>query len=139
MVLDRALARDGEKFLRHEQRDEGHDLQVGLERLELLPHLRLAVGRRLIDREFGGKRRFLQRFRLGAFLLRRDVNADHVLAALDQRLQHGLAERLLAVNDDTHEAPRTLVFCSLSCPAKAGHPAIHLALDRPPSRAMTAE
>ena len=102
VILDRAVGRDVEEFLRHEQRDEGHHLQVGLERLELLPDLRVLVGRRLKDRQLRGERGFLQRVGLGAFLLRRDIDADDVLAALDQRLQHGLAEGLLAVNHDTH-------------------------------------
>ena len=102
VILDRAVGRDVEEFLRHEQRDEGHHLEVGLERLELLPHLRLAIGRRLIDRQLGGERRFLQRIGPGAFLLRRDIDGDDVLAALEQRLQHRLAEGLLAVNHDTH-------------------------------------
>ena len=102
VILDRAVGRDVEEVLRHEQRDEGHHLQVGLERAELLPHLRLAVGGGLIDRKLGGERRFLQRIGLGAFLLGRDIDGDHVLAALDQRFEHGLAEGLLAVNHDTH-------------------------------------
>ena len=83
VILDRAVGRDVEEFLRHEQRDERHHLQVGLERLELLPHFRLAVGRRLIDRQLGGERRFLQRIGLRALLLRRDIDGDDVLAALD--------------------------------------------------------
>ena len=78
MILDRAVGRDVEEVLRHEQRDEGHHLQVGLERLELLPDLRVLVGRRLIDRQLGGERRFLQRIGLGAFLLRRDIDRDHL-------------------------------------------------------------
>ena len=45
MILDRAVGRDVEEFLRHEQRHERHHLQVRLERAEFLPHLRLAVGR----------------------------------------------------------------------------------------------
>ena len=43
-----------EEFFRDEQRDEGHDLQVGLERAEFLPHLRLAVGGGLEHRKLGG-------------------------------------------------------------------------------------
>jgi hypothetical protein len=33
---------------------------------------------------------------------RRDIGGDDVLAALEQRLQHGLAEGLLAMDHDTH-------------------------------------
>ena len=96
------MGRDVEEFLGHEQRDEGHDLEVGLERLELVPDLRVLVGRRLIDRQLRRDRGFLQRVGLGALFFRRDIDADDILAALDQRLQHGLAEGLLAVNHDTH-------------------------------------
>jgi len=39
MILDRSVRRDVEEFFGHEQRDEGHDLKVGLERFELLPDL----------------------------------------------------------------------------------------------------
>ena len=55
-----------------------------------------------MDRELGCERGLLERIGLGALLLRRDVDGDHVLAALEQRLQDGLAERLLAVHHDTH-------------------------------------
>ena len=37
-----------------------------------------------------------------ARLLRRDIDGDHVLAALEQRFQDGLTERLLAVHHNTH-------------------------------------
>jgi hypothetical protein len=117
MVLDRSLGRDVEKLLRNEQRDEGHDLQIGLERLELRPHLGLAVGRRLINRQLGRERRLLQRVGLGAFFLRRNIDGDHVVAALEQRLQDGLAERLLAVHHDTHSDP-SKTFAVM--PAQAG-------------------
>ena len=40
--------------------------------------------------------------------LRRDVDGDDLLAALEQRLEHRLAERLLAVNHDTHLIPPKL-------------------------------
>ena len=45
MILDRAVGRDVEKILRHEQRHERHHLQVGLERAEFVPDFRLAIGR----------------------------------------------------------------------------------------------
>src|SRR5262249_39570348 len=98
-----AVGRDVEEVLRHEQRDEGHHLQVGLERAELVPHFGLAVGGGLIDRQLGRERRLLERIRFLARLLRRHIGGDHILTALDERLQHGLAERLLAVDHDTHE------------------------------------
>jgi hypothetical protein len=77
-------------------------LQVGLERFEFFPHFRLLVGVRLIDRQLGRHRRFLERIGLGARFFRRDIDGDDILAALEQRFEHRLAERLLAVNDDTH-------------------------------------
>ena len=55
-----------------------------------------------MHRQLRGERRLLQRIGLGAWLFRRDIDGDDVLAALDQRFKHRLAERLLAVNDDTH-------------------------------------
>src|SRR5579862_7196251 len=116
MILDRAVRRRVEEFLRHEQGDESHHLQVGLERLELGQNLRVLVGRRLMDRELGGERRLLQRVGLGALFLRRHVDGDDLLAAFEQRLQHGLAERLLAVNNDTHKA--TSQNIPRSCPRR---------------------
>jgi hypothetical protein len=110
VILDRAVGRDVEEILRHEQGDEGHHLQVRLQRLELLPHLRVLVGLGLEHRQIGSKRRFLQRIGLGTGLLGRDIDADDVLTALDQRFQHGLAECLLAVNDDTHKTIPVLLF-----------------------------
>src|SRR6266849_6776094 len=55
-----------------------------------------------MDRETSRLRGFLERIGLRAFLLRRDIDGNHVLAALEQRLQHRLAERLLAVHHNTH-------------------------------------
>ena len=109
------MRRHVEEFLRHEQRDERHHLQVGLERLELLPDLGLLVGSRLVDRKFGRKCRLLERIGFRARLLGRHVDGDHILAALQQRLQHGLAERLLAVDHDTHldlRSSQWILFCS---------------------------
>src|SRR5262249_50186399 len=64
--------------------------------------LRLAVGGGLVDRKLRRERRLLERFGLRALFLGRHVDCDDVLAALAQRLQHRLAERLLAVHHDTH-------------------------------------
>ena len=55
-----------------------------------------------MDRKARGERRLLQRVDLLAFLLGRRIDGDDVLAALDQRLEHRLAEGLLAVNHDPH-------------------------------------
>ena len=78
----------------------------------------LLVGIRLIDRQVGRERGFLQRIGLRARLLRRDIDGDDILAALEQRFQHRLAERLLAVDDDTHCNPSQ--SHSAVMPAKAG-------------------
>ena len=102
MVLDRSLGRDREELFRHEQRDESHHLQIRLERLELLPHLGLAVGGRLIDRKLRRECGLLERIGLCALLLRRGIDGDDVLAALAQRFQNRLTEGLLAVHHDTH-------------------------------------
>ena len=107
------MRRDIEELLGHEQRHERHDLQVGLERLELFPHLGLAIGCRLIDRQLGRDCRFLQRVGLLAGLLRRDIDADDVLAALQERLQHGLAEGLLAMDHDAHRSTPPLLLWGL--------------------------
>ena len=113
MILDRAVGRDVEEFLRNKQRHERHHLQVGLERAEFLPDFRLAIGSRLIHRQLGRERRFLERIGLGAGLLRRDVDGNDLLAALEQRFEHRLAERLLPVNDDAH---CRFLSPSASCP-----------------------
>ena len=104
------MRRDVEEVLRHEQRDERHDLQVGPERAEFLPHLGLLVAIRLIDRQAGRERRFHQGVRLLPRLLRRHIDGDDVLAALQELLEHRLAEGLLAVDHDTHwtVSPHTL-------------------------------
>src|ERR1700761_5756427 len=102
MILNRAVGRDVEKVFRDKQGHECHHLQVGLERAELLPDFRLAIGLRLIDRQIGCERRVLQRVGLGTRLFRRRVDGDDIVAALKQRFEHRLAERLLAVNHDTH-------------------------------------
>ena len=65
-----------------------------------------------MDRKLGRKRRFLQRIGLGARLFRRDIDCDDILAALDERVEHRLAESLLPVNDDTHLKPLSNCFTS---------------------------
>jgi len=118
IALNRAFGRDVEEILRHEQSDERHHLQVGLERAEFLPHLGLAVGGRLIDRKLRGDRRFFERIGLLARLFGRDVDRDDLFAAFKQRLQHGLAEGLLPMNDDSHRTSQT--FLRRHAPRKRG-------------------
>ena len=74
----------------------------GFSALNSSQHLGLAVGGRLEHRQLGRQRRFLERIGLLAGLLRRHIDADDVLAALQQRFQHGLAEGLLAMDHDAH-------------------------------------
>src|SRR5262249_29811039 len=102
MILDRTVGRDVEKFFGHKQRHEGHHLKIGLKRFKLGPHFRFFIGVRLMHRKLGGKRRFLQRVSFRARALRRNVNGDDILAALEQRFEYRFAERLLTVNYDTH-------------------------------------
>src|SRR2546423_10480932 len=125
MILDRAVGRDVEEILRHEQRDESHHLQIRLERAKLLPHLGFLVRVGLIHREAGGKRGFHQRVGLLPRLLRRHIDGDNVLAALDERFEHCLAERLLAMNHDTHSMSLLTLF-SLSSRTPYAGPIPHM-------------
>src|SRR5205823_266536 len=61
----------------------------------------------------GGERRFLERIDLLARLLGRRINGDHLVAAFAQRLEHRLAERLLAVHHDPHRLVLFPLFSSL--------------------------
>jgi hypothetical protein len=56
-----------------------------------------------MDRKLGRERRLLERIGLGARAFRRDVDGNHVLAALEQRFKHCFAECLLAVNNYSHK------------------------------------
>ena len=73
----------------------------------------------LKHRELGRDRSLFERIGLGTFFFRRDIDGDHVLAALEQRLQHGLAEGLLAVDHDTHSMflpyPLMLAKAGIQC------------------------
>ncbi len=103
VILDRAVGRDVEEARGHEQGDERHHLQIGLQRLELVPdRTGLAVGFRLVQRQLQGERGLFHRVGLLPFLVGRHIDADDVLAALDERLEHRLAECLLPMNDDAH-------------------------------------
>ena len=51
VILDRSVRGNVEKIFRHEQRNECHYLEIGLERAEFLPHRGIAIGRRLIHRQ----------------------------------------------------------------------------------------
>ena len=87
---------------RHDQRDEGHHLEVGRERAELLHHRRVAERRRADERQPGGRGRL--RERVLPLPRGRGVDGDDLVAAAEQRLEHGLAEGLLAVNHDAHRS-----------------------------------
>src|SRR5262245_28436115 len=108
MVLDRAAHGEIENLFGHDEGDVGHDAQIGLELRELLPHLGLvAKGPRLINGKIPGEGGLLQGIDATAPLgrLGGTVDGDHVLFALQQGLQHALAERLLPVHHDTHDHP----------------------------------
>src|ERR1700687_2067346 len=102
MILDRTVRRDIEEFFGNKQRHEGHDLKIRLERFELVPHFRFFVRLRLIHRKLGGERRFFQRIRLCARAFRRNINSDDVVTSFEQRFEYRFAERLLAMNHNTH-------------------------------------
>ena len=100
VVLDRAERGHGEELLRDDQRDERHDLEVRRERAEPLDHRGIAERRRADERQPGGGRGFGQR--IGPLAFRRGVHRHDIVAALEQGLEHGLAEGLLAVHHDPH-------------------------------------
>ena len=91
----------GQEPRRDDQRDEGHHLEVGRETRGTAPATagsRNDAGR--TQRQPGGQRGLRQRVLPRA--LRRGVHRHHVVAPLEQRLEHGLAEGLLAVHHDPH-------------------------------------
>ena len=102
MVLDRTVGRNVEEFFRNKQGDKSHDLKIGFERFKFFPDFRFFVGVRLIDRKLGSERGVLERVGLGARAFRRDIDRDHVVAALEQCFEHCFAERLLTMNDNAH-------------------------------------
>ena len=129
MVLDGARFGGVQHRLRHKQRHVGHDAQVGVGRLHQLqrlghpPALGLVHGKALLAREH------LERVLGPARLVGRAEDGDHVLLALQQLLEHGLAEGLLPMHDDTHwfSAPYSILSPLPACgervrpaPAKAG-------------------
>ncbi len=73
-----------------------------------------------MHRQTRRERRFLQRIGFGARLFRRDIDRDDIVAALEQRFEHGFAESLLAVNDDTHADNPLRISWSISFPSWPG-------------------
>jgi hypothetical protein len=102
MVLDRAVGRDRERLFGHQQQHVSHDAEFGVQALHLLPNTRVLEGRGLEEGEILGEREFLERIQLRARLVGRAVDADDLLAAIEQRFEHRMAEGLLAVEQDTH-------------------------------------
>ena len=72
--------------------------KIRREATELLLHARVAERRRAHHRQPGGSRDLRQRVLPRAH--RRGVDRHHVVAPLEQGVEHGLAERLLAVHHD---------------------------------------
>ena len=62
----------------------------------------------------------LQRIFRPARLVGRAAHRDDILAALEQLLEHGLAEGLLAMNDDTHRLLSLPGPAAAQCAAQAG-------------------
>ena len=102
VVLDGAVRGNVQDRLGHERGHVGHHAQIRPKRRHLPGGLRLAVGPRLVDGQSPLHGALLDRIRRTAFRVRCAVHADHVFSAIEQRLQHALPERLLAVNDDSH-------------------------------------
>jgi hypothetical protein len=104
MILDRAPRRHVQHLFGHDERHVGHHAQIGFEPAELLPHLGLVLERaRLEHRKLSRERGLFQRIDPSALSrIRRAIHADHVFTALEQRLEHALAKRLLPMDDDTH-------------------------------------
>ena len=102
VILDRAEPGRIEHGLRHEQRHVGHDAQIGvaafhqLEGLGRFPALRLMHGQALLARKD------LERIFRPARLVGGAEYGDDVLLALEQPVEHGLAEGLLSMDDDAH-------------------------------------
>jgi hypothetical protein len=102
VILDRALGRDGEEVLGHEQRHERHHAEVGLQVGERPPHLGILERGGLQQRQLVLERRLLERVGSRALLVGCAIDRDHLFAALEQRFQHRLAERLLPDQRDPH-------------------------------------
>ena len=89
-------------LLGHEDDHKGHDHEVGIER----PHLVQDIGVLVIGRLDQGQPLFEGEFlyRVGrlAFLVRRAIDGNDVVAAIQHRFQAGLTEGLLAVDDYPH-------------------------------------
>ena len=102
METNGAVGRDIAGFLRHEYDHIGHHHQVGVESAKLVQNLGVGVVGRLHKGQpfFQGK--FLDRIDGFAFFIRRTVDGNHVVAALQHRLQASLTEGLLSVHDNPH-------------------------------------
>ncbi len=106
VVLDRAVRGQIEDLLGDDQRHVRHHAQVGLQarRIPPAPRSLCETTRGWMHGQVPRERRLLQRIDPPAALgrLGRAVDGDHVLPALQQRLQHAPAERLLPVDHDAH-------------------------------------
>ena len=102
MVLDGAVLRNVDEGLRRELQHIGHDREVHIERAQRTFRRRALQVRKLDQSQTALLRRQTQRVRLGAGFLGSAEHARHLVAACQKRFQNALAERLLAVNHDTH-------------------------------------
>ena len=105
MILERPLGRDIEEIFRHELGDIGHDAEVRLQRTALFPNFRILEALRLEYRQVVLQCQRLDRVGRPPFPVRRAIDTDDILAAIEQRLQHRLSKGLLAVNDNSHPSP----------------------------------
>ena len=103
VVLDAAELRHVERLLGHDEGHVGHHAEIGLQRRHLLPYLGLLERLRLEERQIVGEGSLLDGIHPLA-LVRLAVDADDILSARDQGIEHGLAECLLAIDDDSHDS-----------------------------------
>jgi hypothetical protein len=104
VVLDRAALRDVDEILRRELQHERHDAEVDVELFQGLLCLITLQGGELEQRHALLLRRHLERIGARTGLLRRAEHARHLVLAREERLEHRLAEILLADDGDFHAA-----------------------------------
>ncbi len=104
MKLDGAVFRNADEILRRELQHESHDADLDLQLQHCFSCLRGFKALKLKNLNPLFLRRDFQRIGPGAWLLGRAEHAGDMVAAREQRLEHGLAEILLADDGDFHQA-----------------------------------